>query len=96
MTHASAQFPHGNYSCVTPAGTSASRARKSVSSWKGTQRAALDFLVPAQSSCADQDHQNLAIANCVAQAEAFLNGQSADTVRADLERQNMPPERWSR
>ena len=59
----------------------------------GTQRAALDFLVPAQSSCGNQDHQNLAIANCVAQAEAFLNGQSADTVRADLERQNLPPER---
>jgi glucose-6-phosphate isomerase len=60
---------------------------------QGTQRAALDFLVPAQSSCGNQDHQNLAIANCVAQAEAFLNGQSADTVRADLERQNLPPER---
>jgi glucose-6-phosphate isomerase len=60
---------------------------------QGTPRAALDFLVPAQSSCQDQDHQNLAIANCVAQAEAFLNGQSADTVRADLERQNIPPER---
>jgi glucose-6-phosphate isomerase len=60
---------------------------------QGTRRAALDFLVPAQSSCHNQDHQNLAIANCIAQAEAFLNGQSADTVRADLERQNIPPER---
>ena len=60
---------------------------------QGTQRAALDFLVPAQSSCHNQDHQNLAIANCVAQAEAFLNGQSAETVRADLERQSLPPER---
>jgi glucose-6-phosphate isomerase len=60
---------------------------------QGSQRAALDFLVPARSSCGNQDHQNLAIANCVAQAEAFLNGQSADTVRADLERQNLAPER---
>jgi len=60
---------------------------------QGTPRAALDFLVPAQSSCHDQGHQNLAIANCVAQAEAFLNGQSADTVRAELERHNIPPER---
>ena len=60
---------------------------------QGTQRAALDFLVPAQSSCGDQSHQNLAIANCLAQAEAFANGQSAEAVRADLERQNMPPER---
>jgi glucose-6-phosphate isomerase len=60
---------------------------------QGTPRAALDFLVPAHSSCGDQDHQNLAIANCVAQAEAFLNGQSAEVVRADLERQNLSPER---
>ncbi len=60
---------------------------------QGTPRAALDFLVPAKSSCGDQLHQNLAIANCIAQAEAFMNGQSAETVRADLERQNVPPER---
>jgi len=60
---------------------------------QGTPRAALDFLVPAQSSCREPSHQNLAIANCVAQAEAFMNGQSAETVRADLERQNVPPER---
>jgi glucose-6-phosphate isomerase len=60
---------------------------------QGTQRAALDFLVPARTSAGNQEHQNLAIANCVAQAEAFLNGQPADTVRADLERQNLPPER---
>lgn len=60
---------------------------------QGTPRAALDFLVPARSSCGDQGHQNLAIANCIAQAEAFMNGQSADAVRADLERQNLPPER---
>jgi glucose-6-phosphate isomerase len=37
--------------------------------------------------------QNLAIANCIAQAEAFANGQSAESVRADLERQNVPPDR---
>jgi len=43
---------------------------------QGTPRAALDFLVPAQSSCGDQAHQNLAIANCFAQAEAFMNGQA--------------------
>jgi len=60
---------------------------------QGTARAALDFLVPAKSSCGHQPHQNLAIANCFAQAEAFMNGQSANTVRAELERQNVPPER---
>jgi glucose-6-phosphate isomerase len=60
---------------------------------QGTQRAALDFLFPAKSSCGDQHHQDLAIANCLAQAEAFMAGQSAETVRADLEHQNVPFER---
>jgi glucose-6-phosphate isomerase len=57
---------------------------------QGTQRAALDFLVPAKSSCGDQNHQDLAIANCLAQAEALMGGQSAEAVRADLERHGMP------
>ena len=60
---------------------------------QGTMRASLDFLMPAKSSCGNQEHQNLAIANCIAQAEAFMAGQSAETVRADLERQNMTLER---
>ncbi|HZO21723.1 MAG TPA: glucose-6-phosphate isomerase [Steroidobacteraceae bacterium] len=60
---------------------------------QGTPRAALDFLLPARSSCADQNHQNLAIANCLAQAEAFMNGRSAEEVRAELARQNVPPAR---
>jgi glucose-6-phosphate isomerase len=60
---------------------------------QGTPRAALDFMVPAKSSCGEQSHQDLAVANCIAQAEAFMKGQSAEAVRADLERQNVPPER---
>jgi len=60
---------------------------------QGTLRAALDFLLPVKSSCGDQEHQNLAIASCLAQAEAFMGGQSAETVREDLERQDVPPER---
>jgi len=60
---------------------------------QGTQRAALDFLLPAKSSCGDQTHQDLAIANCLAQAEAFMAGQSAEEVRTDLEHQNTPPGR---
>lgn len=60
---------------------------------QGTQRAALDFLVPAKSSCGDQNHQDLAIANCFAQAEAFMAGQSAEVVEADLRRQGLAPER---
>jgi glucose-6-phosphate isomerase len=60
---------------------------------QGTPRAALDFLLPAKSSCGDQAHQDLAIANCLAQAEAFMVGQSAATVRAELERQGLAPEK---
>ena len=49
---------------------------------QGTPRAALDFLLPARSSCDRQDHQDLAIANCLAQAEAFLRGQHGEQVPA--------------
>jgi glucose-6-phosphate isomerase len=58
---------------------------------QGTPRAALDFLLPVRSSCGNQMQQNLAIASCLAQAEAFTGGQSADTVRAELTRLNMSP-----
>jgi glucose-6-phosphate isomerase len=60
---------------------------------QGTQRAALDFLLPINSSCASQPQQDLAIANCLAQAEALAFGKDADQVRADLERQKLSPER---
>jgi glucose-6-phosphate isomerase len=60
---------------------------------QGTPRAALDFLLPARSSCGNQAQQDLAIANCLAQAEAFMAGQTAAAVRADLERQKLPAER---
>jgi len=60
---------------------------------QGTLRAALDFLLPARSSCGNQAQQDLAIASCLAQAEAFMTGQPADTVRKDLERQKLPAER---
>jgi glucose-6-phosphate isomerase len=45
---------------------------------QGTPRAALDFLLPARSSCGNQRQQELAIANCLAQAEAFAFGQASD------------------
>jgi glucose-6-phosphate isomerase len=45
---------------------------------QGTPRAALDFLLPAKSSCGNQPQQDLAIANCLAQAEAFMTGQSLE------------------
>lgn len=45
---------------------------------QGMPRAALDFLLPCLSSCDDQAAHDLAIANCLAQAEAFAFGQMAD------------------
>jgi glucose-6-phosphate isomerase len=60
---------------------------------QGTQRAALDFLLPIRSSCASQAQQNLAIANCLAQAEALALGQDAAAVRADLTRAKVPEAR---
>jgi glucose-6-phosphate isomerase len=60
---------------------------------QGTPRAALDFLLPINSSGGSQTHQDLAIANALAQAEAFALGQDAAAVRADLTRAKLPPER---
>ena len=45
---------------------------------QGTPRAALDFLLPALSSCGDQNAHDLAIANCLAQIEAFAFGQASE------------------
>ena len=47
---------------------------------QGTVRAALEFLLPVKSSCGRQDHQDLAIANCLAQAEAFWLGQKGEGI----------------
>ena len=56
---------------------------------QGSARAALDFLLPVHSSCASQAAQDLAIANCLAQAEAFAFGQDGREVEADLRRQGL-------
>ena len=47
---------------------------------QGTARAAFDFVLPVESSCGWPEHQELATANCLAQAEAFARGQSEVTV----------------
>ena len=47
---------------------------------QGTPRAAIDLLVGMQSSCGRDDHQSLAIANALAQAEAFLHGRHGEGV----------------
>jgi len=44
---------------------------------QGSPRAALDFLLPALSSGGGQPAHDLAIANCLAQAEAFAYGQQS-------------------
>jgi glucose-6-phosphate isomerase len=60
---------------------------------QGTPRAALDFLLPVNSSCGNQMQQNLAIASCLAQAEALAFGQSAEQVRAELAQQGLSEQR---
>jgi glucose-6-phosphate isomerase len=45
---------------------------------QGTPRGALDFLLPALACSGDQSAHDLAIANCLAQAEAFAYGQHSD------------------
>lgn len=45
---------------------------------QGTPLAALDLLLPSLSSCGDGDAHDLAVANCLAQAEAFAFGQQSE------------------
>jgi glucose-6-phosphate isomerase len=57
---------------------------------QGTARVALDFLAPVNASSPYQQQQNLALANCFAQAQAFAFGQTEDQVRADLSAKGLP------
>src|SRR6187399_870342 len=60
---------------------------------QGTSRAALDLLLPALSSCDNQPQAELAIGNCLAQAEAFAFGYSAEQATVELAARKLPPER---
>jgi glucose-6-phosphate isomerase len=60
---------------------------------QGTPRAALDLLLPARSSCGNPAQAELAIGNCVAQAEAFAFGYSREQAAAELAGRKLPPER---
>jgi glucose-6-phosphate isomerase len=51
---------------------------------QGTARVALDFIAPVNASSPYQQQQNLALANCFAQAQAFAFGQTEAQVRQDL------------
>jgi glucose-6-phosphate isomerase len=57
---------------------------------QGTARVALDFIAPVNGSSRFARQQDLALANCFAQAEAFAFGQTADEVRRDLESKGAP------
>ncbi len=58
---------------------------------QGTARVALDFIAPVNGSSRFLRQQDLALANCFAQAEAFAFGLTAEQVRADLQSKGMPP-----
>ncbi|HEV7606561.1 MAG TPA: glucose-6-phosphate isomerase, partial [Steroidobacteraceae bacterium] len=60
---------------------------------QGTPRAALDLLLPAQSSADNPAQAELAIGNCLAQAEAFAFGYSMEQATAELQARKLPPER---
>ncbi len=59
---------------------------------QGSPRAALELLLPAVSSCGNEAQHALAIASCLAQAEAFMAGYSSEAVRAEFEREGLPQE----
>jgi glucose-6-phosphate isomerase len=60
---------------------------------QGTPRAALDLLLPAQSSCNNPDQARLAIANCLAQADAFAFGYTREQAVTELAARKLSPER---
>jgi glucose-6-phosphate isomerase len=57
---------------------------------QGTAKVALDFVAPVNASSPYQEQQNLALANCFAQAQAFAFGQTEQQVRADLAAKGLP------
>jgi glucose-6-phosphate isomerase len=60
---------------------------------QGTPRAALDFLLPAKSSCNNQPQAELAIANCLAQADAFAFGYTREQAVTELTARGLDPAR---
>ena len=60
---------------------------------QGTARAALDFLLPAQSSSGNPEQALLAIGNCLAQAEAFAFGYTLEQATRELTERKVSPAR---
>jgi glucose-6-phosphate isomerase len=57
---------------------------------QGTANVAMDFLAPVNASSPYQEQQNLALANCFAQSQAFAFGQTEAQIRADLGSKGLP------
>jgi glucose-6-phosphate isomerase len=53
---------------------------------QGTERVSIDFLLPARSAVKRQDQQDLAAANCLAQAWALAEGDPAGAPRSPHQR----------
>lgn len=51
---------------------------------QGTRFVPIDFLLPLKCVGGEQSQQDLAIANCLAQSEALMDGYSAEQAKADL------------
>ncbi|MCH8073651.1 MAG: glucose-6-phosphate isomerase [Proteobacteria bacterium] len=58
---------------------------------QGTRFVPVDFILPVKSSGASQDLQDLAVANCVAQSEALMDGYTEAQALADLVEAGLPP-----
>jgi glucose-6-phosphate isomerase len=59
---------------------------------QGTDVAAVDFIAALKPSHQLESHQLLLLANCFAQSEAFMRGKNAEEVRADPQKQGVPPD----
>jgi glucose-6-phosphate isomerase len=60
---------------------------------QGTHFVPCDFIVAAQSHNPIGQHHDILVANCIAQSEALMRGQSADEARKELQRAGMSEER---
>jgi glucose-6-phosphate isomerase len=60
---------------------------------QGTDRVSMDFVLPARSSVGNQPSHDLAVANCLAQAEAFANGYTLEEAVAELKARRLKPDR---
>jgi glucose-6-phosphate isomerase len=63
---------------------------------QGTSRVAMDFLAPVNGSSRFTAQQDLALANCFAQAEAFAFGQDEHAVRAEMSARGASPQETAR